>query len=190
MEFVLEHSWTIVAIFGLAATASTTFFLRGGGTPPLIATIVCILAALGLAVLASVVSTPNQLVRAELDRVVEAFKDGDETAVLASFANDYSDGARNRADIERLVRQHMSRARLSDIWLSGVTLAPAPQARRTARFVAHVVGDYQGQSTGPDSYPVRMEIDFTLVGADWKIVAIRRYDPIRSAEQIPLDRIP
>lgn len=190
MEYVLDHWLPIVLAMSLAAMASLSVSLRGGDKRWLAIALGCAATAACVYLLASALPTPNQLVRRQLDCVVSAFKDGDEAKVLDAFSQDYSDGTRDKDAMERLVRQHMSKARLRDVWLTSVSIGKAPSDRRRARFVAHVTGNYQGRATGPDSYPIRLEVDFALSGEDWKIVSVRRFDLIRSALEIPLDRIP
>lgn len=190
VSLLLDYFWPLSFALAGAAAVGGWAFLRTGRRLMLATSFACALSLAGLIVLDQWIETPIEQARASLDRIVNAARTGDADTIAGLIAPTYSDESRDRAGLESVVRQHFSRARLSTISIAGLQLSRESSERVAARFVAHISGAYQGQSTGAESYPVRLRIDFVADEGVWKMGCVRRFDPIQSAREIPLDRVP
>lgn len=190
MSFLVENFWPIVAVLGAGIAASAWLFLRGGGSRAIASAVVLSAAAAVLVVVDVFADTPVKQARRALEVVLDAARSGDAETIVRSIADDYADGSRDRAGIESLVRRHVPQAKLSQLTVNGLQLAREGNDRVVTKFVAHARGTYEGHATGGESYPVRMRIDFGRRPDGWKMTSIRRFDPIQSTREIPLDRIP
>lgn len=190
MSWLIDHFWAASAALGLGLALSGWLFLRGGGWKAAVAASAFLAAWVGLWIAASVIETPSQQVRRRLNEIVAAAQRGDAEAVVDAVADDYDDGARDKAALSSLIRRHFSHARVARIAIAGLDVRAEAADRAAAKFVAHVSGEYQGAATGPNSHPIRLQIDFRLDGSRWQMTSVQRFDPFQSAKPIPLDRVP
>jgi hypothetical protein len=190
MSWLIDHFWTASAALGLGFALFAGLFLRGGGWKAAGGATAFLAAWVGLWIADALVETPSEQVRRRLNEIVAAAQRGDAEAVVDAVADDYNDGVRDKASLSSLIRRHFSHARVSRIAVAGLNLRVESNERVSAKFVAHVSGEYQGAGGGLESHPIRLQIDFRLDRGRWQMASVQRFDPFQSAKPIPLDRIP
>jgi hypothetical protein len=189
IDAVLDQAWflgiglTLLGLLLLGWSLGRSAGLRWVG-------LVIALAGIGLVSWEMLTESPFEVVRKSLRQIIDAAKAGDPEPICSSIAADYRDESRDRKALCSLVRTRIGESAIEDISLAGLELSREGE-QIIARFVAHVSGR-QSRASGRmpgGRYPVRLRIDFRPEGEGWKVGAIRRYDIIQSAKEIPLDSL-
>jgi len=190
MAFLADHVWLFALLMAALVLFAAWLFVRSGDVRAAAVAALGVVGIAGLFLLASFVETPSEQVQKTLDRIVEAARQGDAETIVGFISNSYADGSRDKPSLAAIDRRHFSEARLQSVALSGVRIEPERTDLVVAKFVAHIGGEYRGQSTGSEDYPVRLRIEFRRESDAWRMGSIRRFDPIQSAKEISLDRVP
>ncbi len=190
MDFLLDYLWVIAP----ASFAVGVFFcwlaLRSGRPSALAGGVIIILAGLGMMAWDFFTVSPFEQVRTTLDEMVAAAERGDPDAICQRIASTYQDGVRDQAGLQSLIRTRIGEADIENISLAGVEMTRQAEDIEVS-YVAHVEGRQTrgagGLPTG--SYPVRLRMLFRREGEGWRVAAVRRFDIIQSAKEIPLDSL-
>lgn len=132
--------------------------------------------------------SPREQVERALTEIVSAFERGDAETIKRAVHPDYSDGQRNADGVREIIDRRSNEADIDEVVLRGLEF-DSVDSDMVASFVAQLRGRYGGSSAG-QSYPVRLKIRFRRNDSNWQMIQVRRFDPIRSGVEIPLDRVP
>ena len=188
MEFFLDYLWLLAPILAVAGLGGLFRFLQTGERRWLLTAIALLLGAIFTFLLDRAIETPFEQVRNTLRSIVASAEKQDAEAIVAALASDYFDGTRRHAQMAALVRDRIDDARIDRVGLAGLELA-REEGGVTARFVAHVAGSDARGGSRVQSYPVRLKITFIQENDSWKMNAVRRYDIVQSAREVPLDAL-
>jgi hypothetical protein len=190
MPFLMDHLWLVAPfVVGLGVFVSW-LALRSAHQRGMAVGVAIVLSGLGMMAWDYLNESPFEQVRATLDEMVAAAERGDPEPICQRIASTYQDGVRDQAGVQSLIRSRIGEADVEGVSLAGVEMARQGEEIEES-FVAHVEGRQTrgagGLPTG--SYPVRLRMLFRREGEGWRVGAVRRFDIIQSAKEIPLDSL-
>ena len=177
MSWFTENPWPLLLILvgsGVVAFISGAPKARSVG-------IVCLLAAAGLYLIESAVVTPGEQVELQLQTMLEAFRDRDQNAIDACIA-DESPGLRETA------ARGLSMVTLTkDFHIKDLDVAVRDDG---ATADAHLRANGTLRVTQGDLITrvfTRWQTVWKLAGTEWKLVEVKRLDPVNGQEMGVLD---
>ena len=186
-NFVYDYLWFVAALGVVVGVTSLYAGLRSGSRPVLMGALLCLVTGATLFGIDYWIESPTEQVRAVLARIINAAERRDANTIIDAVSSQYSDSARNRDTLVSLIHSRIGDSNIENVSLAGLEFAHLGDDIQ-ASFVAHVSGRYQGMDPG-QAYPVRLKILFRREGDTWKMATIRRFDPIQSGREVPLDSL-
>ncbi|MBY0588979.1 hypothetical protein K2X85_17535 [bacterium] len=189
MPMLTDHLW-FISLLLVSLGGSALWVASRSGSPAGQRWSVALLLVGGLALAIELVwASPFDHVRACLDRMVQGAKAGDPEPICQAIATDYHDGRHDADQLRELIRSRLHAGAVDDVRLAGLEFSREGDDIQ-ASFVVHVRSP-NGRSSSPypaGSYPIRLKMLFREEQG-WKVVAVRRFDIIQSAKEIPLDSV-
>jgi hypothetical protein len=190
MNFVIDHLWLVAPSTLVVGVLIGWLAVRSSRPPVLAGGFVVILLGLGMMTWDFLTESPFEQIRTTLDEIISAAERGDPEGICQRIGSTYQDGFRDQAGIRSLIRARIGEADVEDVSLAGVEMARQGEDIEVS-YVAHVQGRQTRGAGGLPTgrYPVRLRMLFRREGEEWRVVAVRRFDIIQSAKEIPLDSL-
>ncbi len=180
-NLLFESPYWIVAPLLIATLVVAWLFIQRRGRKTLILLLALPLVAIGLVVLATIVQTDREQVRASWGRVEQAAAAGTTPAVMAEISPAFSAGGIDRADLETNLQRAAERADLTALRFVLLSVQVDDDDDRSASAI--VMATYSTQRSpliaGPSSnFTSRWQVDYRKDGdGQWRIADAKSISP-------------
>ena len=177
MSWFTENPWPLLLILAGSAIVA----LISGAPKARSAAVACVLAAIGFYVLESAIVTPAEEVETQLQTMLESFRIRDQSSIDACIAEEapgLKETARKGLEMVTLTKDF----HIKDL---AVTLREDGQTAD-----AHLRANGTLKITHSDMLTLvftRWQTTWKFVGSGWKLVEVRRLDPVNGQEMGILD---
>ena len=177
MSWFTENPWPLLLILGGAAVVA----MISGAPKGRSMSIVCLLAAVGLYFVESAVVTPGEEVESQLQVMLEAFRDRNQAAIDHCIA-DESAGLRETA-AQGLEKVTLTKDfHIKDLEVTVRDDGQTADAHLRANGTLKVIhGDMLARVF------TRWQTVWKLAGSEWRLVEVKRLDPVNGQEMGVLD---
>lgn len=172
MTWLTENPWPLLLILaGTSVVAMISGAPRGRSV-----SVVCVLAAVGLYFIESAVVTPGEEVEAQLQMMLEAFQGHDQHTIDRLIADESARLRETAADGMELVTLTKD-FRIKDLEVAVRADGQSADAHLRAN------GTLKLKGSGMDTRVfTRWQTVWKHIGTEWKLVEVRRLDPVNGQE--------
>jgi hypothetical protein len=172
MSWLTENPWPLLLIFaGTSVVAMISGAPKGRSV-----SVMCVLAAVGLYFIESAVVTPGEEVEAQLQMMLEAFRGRDQNTIDRLVADE-------AAKLRATAAEGLEMVTLSkDFHIKDLEVTVRADGQ-TADTHLRANGTLKLKNSGMDTRVfTRWQTVWKYIGTEWKLVEVRRLDPVNGQE--------